>query len=507
MTPDSSTGQHLSSAQGPCSQAGAPTIAQSSSTQNTFPQTTVASSQTQITPLQNLSSSTQAQTTPVQTGQQQPQNFGAQSSHSHKTHLPHILNKIKSLPLKLKLSMNKNIEQQNEQRVLRAYNHALDPVNNSDPGSEAASLITISSEEMLSLHVPSVMSSLSSVMPLYLLRLIGLKDKHRRDDHEISAELPLGDSKRRCMDGSKLIPRSAANAVEIAFPQILFDTELEVAVPLSFFTHSNLRYIIDHASTLPTKRANGKSDGKKGPVIIDVEKLAEKLGRELSIDYGQYTQASHQFYRFQSLRDAVTDGSWTKCWYLHFQFFESRHDAEEFYPYWKESELQLRRDRRSLLLDYNENQYDLLYSQAKNNATLLKLIQDRDIKPRYDAARRFTPKRFEDYPRKSEDSSRKPFPAGGGKSTASLTCILCAERGHSVFSHPSSQTKFPDGKSLWAKIVNNRPCTPDNRDICINFNLGLQRTCTHGAERAHICSFCGSKGHHALSWTCRSGPN
>lgn len=409
--------------------------------------------------------------------------------------------------------MNKTIEQQNEQRFLRAYNHALDPVSNPDPGSEAASMVTVSSDEMLSLQIPSIMSSLSSVMPLYLLQLIGLKDKRKRDENEFSAEPLLGDAhiaKRRCMDGSKLISRSAASAVEIAFPQILFDTESEVAIPLSFFTHSNLRYIIDHASTLPTRRANGRSDGKKGPVIIDVDKLAEKLGRELSIDYGQYTQASHQFYRFQSLRDTVLDGPWTKCWYLHFQFFELRHDAEEFYPYWKESELQLRRDRRSLLLDYNENQYDLLYSQAKNNATLIKLIQDRDSKSRYDSYRRFSqqpPKRWEEYSRKGEDSSRKPFPVGGGKGSASSTCILCAERGHTVFSHPPSQTKFPDGKNLWAKSVNNRPCTPDNKDICINFNLGSSRTCTHGAERVHTCSFCGSKGHHALSWTCRSGPN
>ena len=193
------------------------------------------------------------------------------------------------------------------------------------------------------------------------------------------------------MDGSKLNPRSAANAVEILFPQILFDTEFEVAVPLSFFTHSNLCYIIDHASTLPTRRANGRSDGKKGPIIIDVDKLAKKLGCELSFDFGQYIQASHQFYRFQSLRDSIVDSSWTKCWYLHFQFFESRHNAKEFYPYWKEYELQLRRDRRSLSLDYNENQYDLLFSQAKNNASILKLIQDRDSKPRYDTSRRFAP--------------------------------------------------------------------------------------------------------------------
>jgi hypothetical protein len=361
--------QNPGSAQGQISgQQIAGTLVHSSGTPtgHAFSQVTDASSQHVLTgsPTQNL--------------QQQPQNPGTHNSRLHKTHLLHVLDKLKSLPLKLKLSMNKDIEQQNDQRVLRAYNHALDPVNNPDPGSETASLITISSDDLLSLQIPSIMSTVSSVMPLYLLHLIGLmdqdKDKRRRDDSHDSGEPDTHIIKRRCMDGWKLIPRSAANAVEIAFPQILFDTEFEVAVRLSFFTHSNLSYIIDHASTLPTRRANGRSDGKKGPVIIDLDKIAEKLGRELTIDFGKYIQASHQFYRFQSLRDSIVDGPWTKCWY----------DAEEFYPYWREYELQpeLRRDRRSLSLDYNENQYDLLFSQAKNNASLLKLIQDRDSKPR-----------------------------------------------------------------------------------------------------------------------------
>jgi len=510
--------QNAGSAQAQSSEAQTSSMTAASSSiamGNAFSQTPNASPQALNVPSHVPCSPTETQDVQAQNHQPQPLILGTQIPHPRKTHLPHILDKLKSLPLKLKLSMNKDIEQKNEQRALSAYNHLLDPVNNPDPGSEAASMITVSSDELLSLQIPSVMSTVSSVMPLYLLRLIGFKeqdkDKRRRDDPtESFSSTEAHMAKRRCMDGSKLIPRSAANAVEILFPQILFDTEFEVSVPLSFFTHSNLRYIIDHASTLPTRRANGRSDGKKGPIIIDVDKLADKLGRELSIDYGQFIQASHQFYRFQSLRDAITDGPWTKCWYLHFQFFESKHDAEELYPYWKDCELQLRRERRSLSLDYNENQYDLLYSQAKNNAFLLKLIQERDGKSRYDAPRRFAPsfpKRGEEYPRKSEDTPRKSFQASGGRVTASFTCIICAERGHSTFAHPPSQTKFPDGKNLWAKSANNRLCTPDNKDICINFNLGLSRTCTHGAERVHVCSFCGSKGHHALSWTCRTGPN
>ena len=85
--------------------------------------------------------------------------------------------------------MNKNIEQQNEQRALRAYNHVLDPINHPDPGSEAASMIIVSSEEMLSLQIPSLLCLLSLVMPLYLLQAIGLKDKRRLDDQDTNLAL------------------------------------------------------------------------------------------------------------------------------------------------------------------------------------------------------------------------------------------------------------------------------------------------------------------------------
>jgi hypothetical protein len=312
-------------------------------------------------------SQTQNQANDALVADVQPENLGdVPPFRVPKTHLSNLLDKIKSLLLKLKLSMNKNIEQANFTHAERAYKHALDPVANPDPGSEAASMITISSEEMSSLSASSVMSTLMSVMPLYLLQTLSFQDKDKRkceDSLSLTDSTPTMDAriaKHRCMDGSKLVPRSASAAVKIAFPQILFDTELEVSVPLSFFMHSNLCYIINHASMLPTRRANGKSEGK-GPIIIDVEKLADKIGRELSIDFGQYTQASQQMYRFQSLRDSIVDGKWTQCWYQHFQFFECQHNAEQFYPFWKEYELQLRRDRRSLSQDYNEHYYDLLY--------------------------------------------------------------------------------------------------------------------------------------------------
>ena len=102
-----------------------------------------------------------------------------------------------------------------------------------------------------------------------------------------------------------------------------------------------------------------------------------------------------------------------------------------------------------------------------------------------------------------------PFPSGSTRSPSSACCILCAERGHTVFSHEqdNSPVKFNDGKLAWAKFTNKSLCSPDNSDICISWNIrGDHANCNHPKNKhLHICSFCG-KTHLALSWTCHSWP-
>jgi hypothetical protein len=74
--------------------------------------------------------------------------------------------------------------------------------------------------------------------------------------------------------------------------------------------------------------------------------------------------------------------------------------------------------------------------------------------------------------------------------------------------HPRDKVKFADGKTIWARVTNGRLTSPDGREICVKFNIGGPRYCArdtkHGDNRAHLCSFCGAKDHHALSWTCRT---
>ncbi|KAF8803999.1 hypothetical protein BYT27DRAFT_7017997, partial [Phlegmacium glaucopus] len=102
----------------------------------------------------------------------------------------------------------------------------------------------------------------------------------------------------------------------------------------------------------------------------------------------------------------------------------------------------------------------------------------------------------------------QPFSQGSGRpSLSNSTCLICAERGHTVFFHQDSPTpvKFLNGKPAWSKCTGRGLVTPNNSPLCVAWNLqGARSSCSHPKdERAHLCSFCGSKEHHALSWTCR----
>ncbi|KAF8797986.1 hypothetical protein BYT27DRAFT_7025220, partial [Phlegmacium glaucopus] len=104
-------------------------------------------------------------------------------------------------------------------------------------------------------------------------------------------------------------------------------------------------------------------------------------------------------------------------------------------------------------------------------------------------------------------NSSGSFLSGSSRTSLPPCCILCGQRGHNVFQHSGDSTtaKFSDGKSTWAKFINRILRAPDNREICIKFNIKGERSeCNHPKdERAHICSFCG-KSHFAFSWTCRA---
>ena len=107
------------------------------------------------------------------------------------------------------------------------------------------------------------------------------------------------------------------------FPQIMFDTEMNCAIPLTFFTPSALRAIHDEGPMMPTRKVNPRPGESKGITVLDIEKLQARFGDELSLDFGQYTQVSMDYYRFQCAPDVDGEGgAWSECWRNHFRFSE-----------------------------------------------------------------------------------------------------------------------------------------------------------------------------------------
>ncbi|PPQ94132.1 hypothetical protein CVT25_007889 [Psilocybe cyanescens] len=450
---------------------------------------------------------------------------------ARRTHISeHACDVLRKLALPLKLARNKKIEAENLARADKSADHELDPVAHPDPGSPQASVISLTEEDEGQLRVPAIVQKLMDYMPNYIIAWLAAEDaqaKENKRKHDEALKDPLSAAedkiaKRCCMQGSLLSARDPLAPASFSFPQILFDTENLVGLPLPFFTQKNLRYIIDELASLLTRKANSCSGDGKSIYILDIEKLSVKLGAELSMDFGSYLQAADQFYKFQLQRSA--DQEWAEIWRAHFRFFDSRPEAAELYLAWMHAELKLRRDTRTYHQRYLVSDYEAAFNhsvaehkqqtaaQADSALVYNKLSQmEESIISRISKASGSSFSGMSRHPGASSGNSYShqssgPLFPNGSRSSVPPTCLLCAETGHGLSTHPKdkSPAKFPEGKNAWARLVDGRLVAHDNKEICIGFNLrGANSSCSHGATRVHVCSFCGSKSHHAFSYTCR----
>ena len=437
---------------------------------------------------------------------------------------PTVIEMLKKLSLASILRKNKKIETANDERSLKTMAHVEDPEGHPQPGSEMASLVTIDSANMKLLRIPSYFSTLREWIYLSLAQELAeaeLKEKLKRkaasDTDTQSPEETLR-TKWRCMDGSNLVEKVAGVYSPLEFAQSLFDTELHVSVPLPFFLNKNLQILIDEASTLPTLKSNPLPGESKGVYILDIEKLADRFGRELSITCSQWSEAALNMFKFQQARDAQGDSGEHGAWYdEHFNFFNVQRQRDELYDAWKSVELRFRKEHRSEKTRFKLDHHEDAFRDARNAHQLKQEIlalfpaqapkfpqnNNRGTSGNYNKSFSKPPSRFQ--------ASSQPFSSGSGRSSSSTSnCLICTERGHTVFFHQNSPTasKFLGGKPAWSKCTSRGLVTPDNQPLCILWNVrGNRSNCSHPKdERAHMCSFCGSKDHHALSWVCRTNP-
>ena len=447
---------------------------------------------------------------------------------ARRTHKDAFISSLLSkLSLRDKLSKNKEIEDQNKNRELKTYNHHLDPVAHPETGSENASFITIDEADIKDLKDPSILARFLNFIPDYLLLRITRETRADKEDrekrkldefHHVSGNSL--DAKRRRMDGSRAAERVIGSQRDIEFSEILFTTNAHVPIPLPFFRNENLRYIIDQAATLPTTKSNPLSGETKGQFILNIADMTKgtkgckSFGEELSLDFGEWSEAAQNCFRFHQMQDRDGDtGPYAVWWSSHFNFFNAQEDKISQYNAWKDLELKLRREYRTEPTKFNINHYAMKYEAAKTTYELKLLIERQNPSPassKDNSTRRDGSFRPSSRGGKTPGDHHQSFPQGS-RQRHPVCCILCGELEHPVSKHyadGSTAPKFADGKPTWAKISNGGLCTSNGKELCINYNIrGPNATCSHAdGARAHLCSFCGSRSHHAFSWVCRLRP-
>ena len=127
---------------------------------------------------------------------------------------PAAIEVLKQLPFFTRLKKNKQIEDQNEIRLQRKADHAINAANFPDDGSDMASLITVDEQELSQLFDDSIRDHCKDFLPLSVKQwLIDNRKADENGGESIRSKRPLAHdpsekavSKRRCMDGNDITP-------------------------------------------------------------------------------------------------------------------------------------------------------------------------------------------------------------------------------------------------------------------------------------------------------------
>ncbi|KAF6761720.1 hypothetical protein DFP72DRAFT_879434 [Ephemerocybe angulata] len=371
-----------------------------------------------------------------------------------------IIQFFKSLSLKDRLEKNCAIERENGIRMQRKYAKLCAGQDAFDENDDAASMITIEEEEKALLTEPMMYDAYKDLMPKYLVlelvqRFTGRPLKRKADGFDCSrsgSEPPLKSMKSE--------PDVQSQAAEPKFTAALLLAESRQPLPITWYSNKALN-IIRNRKALRGDAAAALEHWDVNEILASKDDTLVDAGMtsETCENFEQYTECAENHNQAYALLDSPGSTTYSDWAVAHHAFFTSRVDSIEMYEFWKQQEKQIR-DARARTPSFDRPAYEEGYRQCQRD-------YDKDI------------------------------------------CILCAHRGHSVeehdvFKHPKT---LPDGKDYWARKKSTGSSNlfdrSLNKNVCMAFNRAGIR-CDHGNWRLHCCSFCGSSGHHALSWTCRS---
>jgi hypothetical protein len=118
-----------------------------------------------------------------------------------------------------------------------------------------ASFITIDKADLTDLKDLSILSRFLAIIPDFLLFCITCEnqaEKEKRKADKSNTTLKNSQEGKWCrINGNRAAEHIIGIQQAIEFSEILFTSNVHVPIPLPFFHNENLRYLIDHAATLP----------------------------------------------------------------------------------------------------------------------------------------------------------------------------------------------------------------------------------------------------------------
>jgi hypothetical protein len=90
----------------------------------------------------------------------------------------------------------------------------------------------------------------------------------------------------------------------------------------------------------------------------------KSFGEELSLDFGEWSEAAQNCFRFHQMQDRDGDsGPYATWWSNHFNFFNTQEDKITQYNAWKDLELKLRHEYRT-----EPTKFDITHYAMKHEA-------------------------------------------------------------------------------------------------------------------------------------------
>jgi hypothetical protein len=410
----------------------------------------------------------------------------------------------------MKRKKNVEIADRNAGREYQHAQHLRNP--RIDDASDVESFITVSVEAEKELSPASTMAKLLGKLSpdsvkdlLRSIPGIGGRDKRARD------EAPESEGRRQAKRIREEIALRPGMSLPIVFHDLLHDlVRFGVYIPLSLFTSPNLEILNSSHATVLMRKTNPIVQGGKEPRILDSEAFESAHGRELDLDRGQFTEAARNYVTFLELVHGA-DSEIVQRWHSHFGFFERAEHAQENFPAIRATDVALRKMYSTQPFVFDPPLYsrelDVAIQKLRMTELEARVASASSSRGSAAAAAGAGARGGRGARGGARGAAPPPFQGGAGGAAPAPVCLVCARRGH--LWKDCTATQFEDNGALFCSVrAPDIRAVQSGQTLCRAWNAkGASANCSHEAAlRAHACSYCGSRDHHAFAWSCRRNP-